>query len=237
MAKANTPHPPTGNRLLARLSPAEYKRLLPRLTPVHLESDQVLHKPRTPFVYAYFPTRAVSSYLRIMESGSTIEVGTVGNEGMIGVSGALGAPESPHQVIAQVAGEALRIEAKALAEETARSEPLRRLLVTYQAAFYAQVSQSVACNGLHPIGKRCCRWLLMTHDRVGADALPLTHEYLGFMLGVRRASVTEVLGPLRDQGLIQYSRGSITLLDRKGLEAAACECYQAVNDEYDRLFD
>ena len=237
MAKASSPHSPSGNRLLARLPPAEYKRLLPRLKPVNLEPDQILHKPRTPFEYAYFPTRAVSSFLRIMESGSTIEVGTVGNEGMVGVSGALGAPESPHQVIAQVAGEALRIEVTALAEEAARSGSFRRLLVIYQAAFYAQVSQSVACNGLHPIGKRCCRWLLMTHDRVGAEVLPLTHEYLGFMLGVRRASVTDVLGPLRERGLISYCRGSITVHNRKGLEAAACECSQAVNDEYDRLFD
>jgi CRP-like cAMP-binding protein len=235
MAKATSSRPPSGNRLLARLPPDEYKRLHSRLKPVLLEPDQLLHKARTPFQYAYFPTRSVGSYLRIMESGSTIEVGTVGNEGMIGVSGALGAPESPHQVIAQVAGEALRIEVKALLEEVDRSAMFRRLLVTYQAAFHSQVSQSVACNGLHPINKRCCRWLLMTHDRVGAEVLPLTHEYLGFMLGVRRASITEVLGGLQGRGLIHYSRGSITVLNRKGLEAASCECYKVVNDEYDRL--
>jgi CRP-like cAMP-binding protein len=237
MAKATSSHSPHGNRLLARLAPVEHKRLLPLLKAVELESDHVLHKARTPFVYAYFPTRAVSSYLRVMEDGSAIEIGTVGNEGMVGVSGALGAPESPYQIIIQVAGEALRVEVKALAAEVDRSAPLRRLLVTYQAAFHTQVSQSVACNGLHPINQRCCRWLLMTHDRVGAEVLPLTHEYLAMMLGVRRASVTEVLGPLRDRGLISYSRGSITVVDRKGLEAAACECYQAVIDEYDRLFN
>jgi len=235
MAKATSPISPKGNRLLGRLQPSEYQRLLPRLKPVLLEADQILHKPRTPFVYAYFPTRAVTSYLRIMESGAAIEVGTVGNEGMVGVSGALGAPESPHQVIVQIEGEGYRIEVKALAAEVDRSASFRRLLVAYQAAFYAQVSQSVACNGLHPVGKRCCRWLLMTHDRVGTDILPLTHEYLGMMLGVRRASVTDVLGALREQGLISYSRGTITVLHRKALEAAVCECYQAVNDEYGRL--
>jgi len=236
MVKATSLLSPKGNRLLARLAPAEYLRLLPLLKSLVLEPDQLLHKPRTPFVYAYFPTRAVTSYLRIMESGAAIEVGTVGNEGMVGASGALRAPESPHQVIVQVSGEGYRIEVKALAAEADRSASFRRLLVTYQAAFHAQVSQSVACNGLHPIGKRCCRWLLMTHDRVGADILPLTHEYLAMMLGVRRASVTDVLGPLRDQGLISYSRGAITVLNRKGLEGAACECYRSVNEEYDRLF-
>jgi CRP-like cAMP-binding protein len=236
MAKATSSHSPLRNRLLARLPPAEYQRLLPRLKPVVMEPDQLLHKPRTPFLYAFFPTRAVTSFLQVMESGAAIEVGTVGNEGMVGVSGALGAPESSHQVIVQVAGEGYRIEVKALVAEADRSASFRRLLVTYQAAFHTQVSQSVACNGLHPIGQRCCRWLLMTYDRVGAEVLPLTHEYLGFMLGVRRASVTDVLGPLRERGLISYSRGAITVHDRKGLEAAACECYRAVNDEYDRLF-
>jgi CRP-like cAMP-binding protein len=237
MAKATSNHAPPGNRLLACLPPADYKRLLPRLEAVHVVSDQILHKAHAPVDFVYFPTRSVASFLRIMESGSAIEVGTVGNEGMVGVGGVLGAPTSPHQVIAQVAGEALRTETKALAAEVDRSSSFRRLMVNYQAAFQAQVSQSVACNGLHPVGQRCCRWLLMTHDRVGAEVLPLTHEYLGYMLGVRRASVTDVLISLRDRELIQYSRGSITVLDRKGLEAAACECYKAVNDEYDRLFN
>ena len=236
MAKATSNnHAPPGNRLLASLPPADYKRLLPRLKAVQVESDQVLHKAHAPFEFAFFPTRSVASFLRIMEGGSAIEVGTVGNEGMVGVGGVLGAPTSPHQVIAQVAGEALRIETKALTAEVDRSSSFRRLMVNYQAAFHAQVSQSVACNGLHPIEKRCCRWLLMTHDRVGAEVMPLTHEYLGYMLGVRRASITDVLLSLRGRDLIQYTRGSITVLDRKGLETAACECYKAVNDEYDRL--
>ena len=236
MAKASPPHSALRNRLLMRLSPADRRQLLPHLKPIELEVDQVLHKARDPVRFAYFPTTAVSSFLTIMQNGAAIEVGTVGNEGMVGVSAAIGILESSHQVIVQVAGQGLRMEMKAMVEETDRSQSFRRMMVLYQAAFNAQVSQSVACNGLHPVGQRCSRWLLMTHDRVGADVLPLTHEYLAMMLGVRRASVTDVLGPLRDRGLIHYSRGAITVRDRSGLQKAACECYKAVNDEYDRLF-
>jgi CRP-like cAMP-binding protein len=235
MAKAaSTPHAPR-NALLARLSPDNYRRLLPRLKSRKAESGQVLHEDRAPVEFAFFPITAVTSYLKVMQSGAAIEVGTVGKEGLVGVGVALGANSSPHRVIAQVPGEVLQIEVRALLSEVERSLPFRRLLVSYQSAFHAQVSQSVACNGLHPVGKRCCRWLLMTHDRVGSDLLPLTHEFLSLMLGVRRASVTDVLGPLRNRGLIAYTRGSITIRDRKGMEAAACECYCVVRDEYDRL--
>jgi CRP-like cAMP-binding protein len=237
MAKAKSLPTTPGNRLLARLPPAEYRKLLPDLKPVTLESGQVLHKARAPVEYVYFPTRCVTSFLTVMEDGAAIEVGTVGPEGVVGVTAALGAPRSSHQVIVQVPGEGLRMGADVLAAEAARDGALRRLLTLYQAAFLSQVLQSVACNGLHPIGRRCCRWLLITHDRVGSDELPLTHEFLGMMLGVRRASVTGALGPLRDKGLIRYARGVITVLDRKGLEAAACECYRAVADEFDRLFE
>jgi len=236
LAKAIPTRVRGGNRILERLPEAEYRRLLPKLKSVALEPDQVMVKARARVEYTYFPVSAVASFLRVMESGATIEVGTVGSEGIVGLNGALGVATSLHQVIAQVAGEALRVEVRVLENEVGRSESFRRLLTTYQAAFHAQVSQSVACNGLHSISKRCCRWLLMTHDRVGADVLPLTHEYLAMMLGTRRASVTDVLIPLRDRGLISYARGTITVLNRNGLEAAACECYRAVNEEYDRLF-
>ena len=236
MAKATSPHSQSGNRLLARLSPADYRRLVPRMKSVSLESHQVLYQARAPVKYVYFPTHGAASFLTVMESGGAIEVGTVGSEGVVGAAAALGALTSPHQVIIQVPGEGLRIDARALADEVGRSQAFRRLLSLYEAAFLTQVSQSVACNGLHPVGRRCCRWLLITHDRVEGDDLPLTHEFLGMMLGVRRASVTEVLGSLRDEELIRYSRGVITVLDREGLEAAACECYRTVRDEFDRLF-
>ncbi len=236
MAKATPPPAPT-NRLLAMLPPDEYGRLLSYLQPVTLELRQVLQKARAPIEYAYFPTSGATSFLTVMEGGAAIEVGTVGSEGMVGSTAVLGvAVTSPHQVIVQVAGAGLRVEAAVLTRAAVRDGGLRRVLALYHAAFLAQVSQSVACNGLHPVGRRCCRWLLVTHDRVEGDAMPLTHEFLGFMLGVRRASVTEVLGPLRDRGLIRYARGVITVLDRAGLEAASCECYRTVRDEYDRIF-
>jgi CRP-like cAMP-binding protein len=193
MAKATSSTIPPGNQLLARLPSSIYNRLLRHLKPVKLEPDQVLLKARAPFTHVYFPVWAVTSFLTVMENGDAIEVGTVGNEGMVGAGGLMGAPHSTNQVIVQVPGEALRAETTVVQKELEQDGVFRRLLVKYQSAFHAQVAQSVACNGLHPIDKRCCRWLLMTHDRVGAEVLPLTHEYLSYMLGVRRASITEVL--------------------------------------------
>ena len=140
-------------------------------------------------------------------------------------------------MIVQIAGDALRMEAGALEQEAGKDSPLRRLLLLYHTAFLTQVSYSVACNGLHPIEQRCCRWILMTHDRMESDEVPLTHEFLSIMLGVRRASITEVLRPLHELGLVGNSRGTIKILDRSGLEQRACECYRKVKDEFDRLLN
>jgi CRP-like cAMP-binding protein len=142
---------------------------------------------------------------------------------------------SANEVIMQIAGDGLRMDIDVLEEEAGRDSPLRRQLLLYQTAFLTQVSYSVACNGLHSVQQRCCRWLLMTHDRVDGDEVPLTHEFLGIMLGVRRASVTEVLRPLNERGLLNNGRGSISILDRSGLEGLACECYRKVKSEFDRL--
>ncbi len=236
MPKTRPPPALPENQLLARLPQGEYQRLLPHLEAVPLAFKQVLYRARSSIDYAYFPNRGVTSALTIMEDGSAIEVATVGNEGVVGMLAFLGAKTSPNEVIVQVEGDGLRMPAEALHEEASRDGPLRRLLVLYQVAFHTQVSQSVACNGLHSVQKRCCRWLLMTHDRVQADVMPLTHEFLAVMLGVQRSSVTEVLQPLQEQGLIRNSRGRITVVDRAGLEAASCECYRSVKDEFDRLF-
>lgn len=170
-----------------------------------------------------------------MCDGRAIEVGNTGCEGASGLSVMVGAPESPHRVFVQAADGALRMRADILLRETAREGPLRSLLLAYQASFFLQVSQSVACNGLHPIQQRCCRWLLMTHDRLESDELPLTHEFLAMMLGVRRAGVTEVLGALQEKNLLRCSRGKITVLDRQGLEDQSCECYGIVQNSYERL--
>jgi CRP-like cAMP-binding protein len=224
-----------GNRLLARLLPQEYQRLLPLLRLVPLDFKQVLYEPRSPIAYAYFPNRGVVSAVTLMKGGTVIEVATVGNEGVVGLTAFFGDEESPNRMIVQVPGEALRMGSDALRAETSRDSPLRRLLVRYHTAFLMQLSQAVACNGLHQVQQRCCRWVLMTHDRVLSDEFPLTHEFLSHMLGVRRMSVTDVLKPLQDAGLIHNHRGRITVLDRPGLEAAACECYRSVQEAFDRL--
>ncbi len=235
MAKARPEAPARENRLLALLPPGERRRLGPLLRPVTLDFGQVIYEQLEPIEFAYFPTGAVFSALRVMAGGDAIEVATVGSEGLVGYSAASGRARSPNQVIAQIGGEALRIEAQALRDRASRKGPFRELLGAYEEAYMAQVSQSVACNGLHGLGQRCCRWLLMSRDRVGSDELRLTHEYLGMMLGARRASVTEVLRPLQEAGLVRSWRGVLSILDRAGLEARACECYRVVRDEYARL--
>jgi CRP-like cAMP-binding protein len=154
---------------------------------------------------------------------------------MAGLTAYLGPSISPNRLVVQIPGDTLRIEAKTLVAECKANAALNELLFRHHQAFLGQITQSIACNGLHPVGKRCCRWLLMTHDRVEGDELPLTHEFLAIMLAVRRPSVTENLQILQDEGLISTSRGVIKITNRNGLEAAACECYRIVTSEYDRL--
>ena len=227
---------PTGpqNRFLARLPDDSYRRLQPLLEPVPLTFGQVLYEAGGPIEYAYFPTGAVLSALIVMKDGNAIEVATIGNEGLVGHYGS-GGMRSPHRVIVQVEDGGQRIAAPALESEGIKDSRLRELLTAYHIAFMSQVSQSVACNGLHRLVQRCCRWLLMTRDRVGSDNLHLTHEYLAIMLGARRASVTEALRPLQEAGLVKSYRGRIAILDGPALEARTCECYFVVRNEYDRL--
>lgn len=169
-----------------------------------------------------------------MRDGNAIEAAAVGGEGLIGRYG-FGGRTSPHRVVVQVGDGADRIASRALREESARDGPLQDLLSAYHIAFMVQVSQSVACNGLHRLEQRCRRRLLMTRDRVSSDDLRLTHEFLAMMPGARRASVAEALRPLQEEGLIRSSRGRIAILDGAGVEARSCECCSVVRDEYDRL--
>ena len=233
---SDRPTPPTvlRNRFLARLPEPSYRRLLPHLEPAEFATGQVLYELGGPIESAYFPAGAVLSALVVMRDGGVIEVGTVGFEGLVGHHG-FGGRTSPHRVLVRIAGPALRIPAPALLDLAEGDAPLREMLAAYHIAFMAQVSQSVACNGLHAIQQRCCRWLLMSRDRVGSDELRLTHEYLAIMLGARRASVTEALQPLQAEGLIRCERGRILLLDGAALEDRSCECYFVVRDEYRRL--
>ena len=226
---------PAGNRLLSRLPRDDHSRLLPRLQLVSLKFKQILYEARAPIDYAYFPVSCIACALILMENGNAIEVATTGSEGVLGLPAFLQAETSNHYVIVQIAGDALRMRADALREEARRDGRFRDLLLAYQNAFLCQIAHGVACNGLHTVQRRCCRWLLMTQDRVQNGAFPLTHELLGMMLGVRRASISEVLGPLQERGLIRSQRGRIAILDRDGLEATSCECYRSVNEDFTRL--
>lgn len=224
------------NRLLKFLPEAEYLRITGRMKYVELEHKQFLFRFGKPIEYVYFPTRGAVSIIMVMEDGSAIEVATAGSEGVVGHFILDGDDDiSPNDVIVQIAGEGLRIDAATFKEEASKDGPFRRLLLRYNKAFLLQASQSVACNGLHNVQQRCCRWLLISLDRMDSNEIPLTQEFLAVMLGVRRSTVSDILGPLHDKGLIKNSRGVITVVDRAGLEKLACECYQKVKNEFDRL--
>ncbi len=226
---------PLRNRLLAGLGAAYYKRLLPNLQVVPMLLNQPIYEVGGKIDFAYFPTDGVISAVAGMNNGAVIEVGTIGNEGMTGLPVLIEARTSPSRLYVQVAGSAARMAVAVLRRETKEGSPLRKIAQSYQGVFLAQVSQSVACNGLHTLEQRCCRWLLITLDRMYDEIIPLTHDLLAIMLGVRRAGVTVVLQGLHARGLLDYSRGQIEVRNRKGLEKAACECYQTVKNQYEQL--
>ncbi|MBD2130378.1 Crp/Fnr family transcriptional regulator [Microcoleus sp. ZQ-A2] len=233
MPLSNPPRTPGENRLLAAL-PSEIKaRLEPNLERVSLPFKEVLYEPREVIEYVYFPINAVVSLLTIVEERTLAEVGLVGNEGMVGLSVFLGIEATPFKAIVQVPGEAMRMKADVFKDFVNPDSPLYSLLLRYTHALMCQISQSAACNPNHSVEERCCRWLLMTCDRVQSDQFPITHEFLSQMLGVRRAGITVVAGMLQKAGLIRYSRGQMTILDRPGLEAVSCQCYRLVKEEED----
>jgi CRP-like cAMP-binding protein len=223
------------NRLLAALPPVERERLLSKLEWVHLTVRQSVFQPHTPITHVYFPINGVISLVAVMADGVTAEVATVGNEGMVGLPVFLGAESSPLQAFCQIESDAWRLPAPVFRTEAKRQAPLCDLLHRYTQAQFNQMAQTAACNQLHSLEERCARWLLMTHDRVDADRFRLTQEFLASMLGVRRPTVSIVMSVLRRAGLLMYTRGAIAIVDRRGVEAAACACYQIVWDEYDRL--
>jgi CRP-like cAMP-binding protein len=229
------PPDPLDNLLLARLEPLDFQRLAPHLEFVPLSFGQPIYELGGAIDYAYFPTHGVISAVVSMEYGSTIEVATIGNEGVTGIPALIEPESSPSRLYVQVAGGAVRISADLFRQQMHREGPLRRLLQLYESAFMFQILQSLACNGLHTIAQRCCRWLLTTHDRMQGDELPLTHDLLAIMLGVRRASVSVALNDLQKRGCLLYRRGRIEVQDRKMLESGACECYRAVTAQYEQL--
>ncbi len=223
------------NRLLSLLSDSDYERLRPHLSQVVFDYRKSLYEASRPIEHIYFPVDGLASLVITTADGASAEVGTIGNEGVVGLPVCLGDRDAPSSVYVQVPGTALSIDARIFRSELERSPTLQLIMLRYAHAFFNQVAQSAACIHLHKVEQRCCRWLLMTRDRMPADDFLLTHEFLGMMLGVRRTTVTEVMGSLQKAGLIRYRRGHVTILDHEGLRQRACECYDISRLEFDRL--
>ena len=234
---AITPQAATKNRLLSSLSLDDYELLHPHLEEVELAYRQVLYAPYKPISFVYFFQTGVGSLVNTMKNGAASEVGTIGNEGIAGLPILLGDDRAPTNVYVQVPGRGLRIETSVFQGALDKSASMRTHFLHYAHAFFNQVAQSAACNHHHSLDQRCCRWLLMTRDRMESDEFLLTHEFLAMMLGVRRAGVTVAAGSLQQAGLIRYTRGHVTILDGPGLEEKACECYEISKKEFDRLLD
>ena len=226
---------PIQNRLLAALPPRDLARLWSRLEPVELDARQILYRAHAPITAVHFLESGFVSLVARLERGGAIEIGIIGREGVVGLPLALGAESSPDEALVQVKCRAFRLDADAFRQELDRCPALLTLLLRYECAFHAQVAQTAACNGRHAVEQRLARWLLTARDRLDTDDLPLTQDLLSTMLGVRRASVTNAIGPLQRDGVIGFSRGHVVILDRKGLERVCCECYAAVRQEYMRL--
>jgi CRP-like cAMP-binding protein len=224
-----------GNLMLAYLPADELERLRPHLQPVDLPQGQVLYEAHVPMSQVYFLDQGMVSVVSIMRNGDSIEVGTIGNEGLAGLPALLGVPSVPYRHLMQVGGKARRMSTAALLAELKPDRLLPQLINRYHAAFNTQVMQGMACNGLHSVIQRCCKWLLTTQDRLGSEELNITHEFLAQMLGVRRASVTDVLRPLQNDGLIRAGRGKVVILDAKRLAESSCECYGVIRGAYQRL--
>ena len=235
MRVSSTPADPGKNRLVAALAPDEFERISPAFQAVSFELGDVVYEFGGHLDYVYFPTTAIVSLLYTMENGATAEMGLTGNDGVVGIALFMGGDTMPNRAVVQSAGNAVRMKAKVLQAEFALGGQLQRLLLRYTQALITQISQTAVCNRLHSVEQQLCRWLLLSHDRAPGDELIMTQELIADMLGVRREGVTVAAGRLQDIGAISYVRGRIQILDRTKLEDTACECYQVVRDEFDRL--
>lgn len=225
----------SANRLLGLLSHKDYARLRPHLHRIPLDYRQSLYRANKPIDFVYFIESGVGSLVNTMADGRAAEVGTIGNEGLVGLPLLLGDDRAPTSVYIQVPGEGLRITAALFKKELARSASMQVVMLRYAHALFNQVAQSAACNHFHSLQQRCCRWLLMTYDRMQSEEFLLTQEFLAMMLGVQRTGVTRAASALQTAGLITYKRGVVTILDRRGLKQLACECYAVSKKEFDRL--
>jgi CRP-like cAMP-binding protein len=226
---------PLHNHLLAALSEDERARLLPHLKPVKLPLGKVLYESGDTMRCAYFPTDSIVSLLYVMENGASAEISVVGNEGVVGIALFMGGESTPSRALVQSAGTAFRLPAPLIKDEFNRHGNLTQLLLSYTQALITQMAQTAVCNRHHTIDQQLCRWLLLSLDRLPSNTLTMTQELIANMLGVRREGVTDAAGKLQKHGVIEYSRGHITVLDRPGLEKLSCECYAVVKKETDRL--
>lgn len=225
------------NRILRLLPLDEAEQLGRILEPVTLRFREAIYTTGKPIDYVYFPLTGMASLVMDMEGGQTVEAATIGREGMVGLSAFWGSPKALWRVLSQIAGEALRAPVAAFNDHVRRDGTLNRLLRQYTVAFIATLAQTAACNRLHSLEQRMCRWLLTTSDRLDSDEFPLTQDFLGQMLGVRRPSVSLAGAALQEAGLIKYSRGRIAIVNRPGLEAASCECYAIVRRHHEEALD
>jgi CRP-like cAMP-binding protein len=230
-----TPQTPKDNRLLAALSEQSYDALLPFLEEVELPLGKVLYESGGLQGHVYFPTSSIVSLLYVLENGSSAEIAVTGCEGLVGIALFMGGETTPNRAVVQSAGEGYRVKAKALKQLFEAGGALQLLLLRFTQALITQMTQTAVCNRHHSIDQQLSRWLLLSLDRLPANELVMTQELIANMLGVRREGVTEAAGKLQAEGLVEYSRGRITVLDRRRLEQRVCECYAVVKKEYDRL--
>jgi CRP-like cAMP-binding protein len=235
MTAVSVSNTPKHNRLLAALPEKSYQALLPHLEPVPLPLGMAVYESGAKQGYVYFPTSCIVSLLYVLENGSSAEIAVTGNEGLVGIALFMGGETTPSRAVVQSAGEGYRLKAALLKAEFESGGALQHLLLRYTQALITQMTQTAVCNRHHAVDQQLCRWLLLSLDRLSGNELVMTQELIANMLGVRREGVTEAAGKLQAEGLIEYSRGRITVLDRAQLEARVCECYSVVKREYDRL--
>jgi CRP-like cAMP-binding protein len=231
-----TQAPASRNEILRRLDRADYERLRPHLQQVSLTVKQLVYEKGRKIDYVWFPESGVISIVKVLSDGTVVETGTIGNEGLVGLSAIFGVGTSSSRAFGQIPGRAIRLSADVALGERRRGGLFGELVLRFANATVATLAQSVACNRAHSVEERMCRWLLMTHDRVGADRFPLTQEFMAQMLGVRRPTVNLAGTALQRAGLIRYTRGKITIIDREALEQASCECYSQMRTEFARSF-
>jgi CRP-like cAMP-binding protein len=239
MDGVSTPAPQArtaSNRLLGTLPQEDFARLQPHLELVPLQLGWVVYESGGPQGYVYFPTTAIVSLLYVMQDGASAEIAVVGNEGLVGISLFMGGETTPSRAVVQSEGQGYRLRASALKSEFERGGKLQHVLLRYTQALITQMAQTAVCNRHHTVEQQLCRWLLLSLDRLPSNELVMTQELIANMLGVRREGVTQAAGKLQEAGIIEYSRGKITVLDRPRLEGLVCECYEVVRRETDRLF-